>query len=82
MEIAWGLPMIDALESLLRRMRPYELEPGAADAAFERALDALMEGIEAHGLRGAEEGFTRAIEIMRDVPYDRSKPAADGAHCW
>lgn len=74
MEIAWGLPMIDALESLLRRMRPYELEPGAADAAFERALDALMEGIEAHGLRGAEEGFTRAIEIMRDVPYDRSNP--------
>lgn len=30
--IAFGLPMIDALEELLRKMRPYELEPGSADA--------------------------------------------------
>ena len=74
LEIAWGLPMIDALEALLRRMRPYELEPGAADAAFEAALDEVMRGIERHGLRGAEEGFARAIEIMKRVPYDRSNP--------
>lgn len=74
MEIAWGLPMIDALEALLRRMRPYETVPGAADAAFERALDEVMNGIEAHGLRGAEEGFARAIDIMKGVPYDRSHP--------
>ncbi len=74
MEIAWGLPMIDALEAILRRMRPYELEPGSSDAAFERALDAVIEGIEAHGIRGAEDGFRRAIEIMGQVAYDRSRP--------
>ena len=74
MEIAWGLPMIDALEALLRRMRPYETVPGAADAAFERALDEVINGIEAHGLRGAEEGFARAVDIMKGVPYDRSRP--------
>ncbi len=74
MELAWGLPMIDALEALVRRIRPYELEPGATDAAFERAIDALVAGIEAHGLRGAEEGFARAIEIMGAVRYDRSHP--------
>ena len=28
--IAAALPMIDALEELLRKMRPYELEPGSA----------------------------------------------------
>ena len=74
MAIAWGLPMIDALEALLRRMRPYELEPGSADAAFTQAVDAVMKGIEAHGVRGAETGFARAIEIMRGVRYDRSHP--------
>ena len=74
MAIAWGLPMIDALEALLRRMRPYELEPGSADAAFTQAVDAVMKGIEVHGVRGAETGFARAIEIMRGVRYDRSHP--------
>ncbi len=74
MEIAWGLPMIDALEALLRRIRPYELTPGATDKAFEQALDEVMHGIETHGLRGAEEGFRRAIKIMGEVPYDRSHP--------
>ena len=43
-QIAYGLPMIDALEAMLRRIRPYELEKGAADAAFERAL-AIMDAV-------------------------------------
>ena len=73
MSIAMGLPMIDALEELLRKMRPYELVPGSANAAFEAALDALMDGIE-HGLHAAQKGFERAIDIMCQVRYDRSNP--------
>ncbi len=72
--IAMALPMIDALEELLRKMRPYELEPGSADAAFDSALDCVIEGIEAHGTIGAERGFKQAIDIMRQVRYDRSRP--------
>ena len=72
--IAMGLPMIDALEALLRRIRPYELEPGAADAAFEAGIDAIMEGIERHGVAGAKRGFKRAISLMNNVKYDRSNP--------
>ena len=72
--IAMGLPMIDALEELLRKMRPYELEPGSADAAFEAALDCVMDGVEAHGTLGAERGFKQAIDIMSQVKYDRSNP--------
>lgn len=73
-EIAWGLPMIDALEALLRRIRPYETVTGAANKAFDEALNEVIQGIEDHGIRGAEEGFARAIEIMKQVPYDRSHP--------
>ena len=72
--IAMGLPMIDALEELLRKMRPYELVPGSADDAFERALDEVIDGFERHGSSGAQRGFKRAIDIMRTVEYDRSNP--------
>ena len=74
MRIAYGLPMIDALEELLRKMRPYELEPGAADRAFEAALDHVIAGFEARGVRGGLAGFRRGIQVMADVKIDRSHP--------
>ena len=70
--IAFAMPMIDALEELLRKIRPYELEKGSADTAFEQAMDALIEGMERSGVAGARRGFKQAIEIMKKVPYDRS----------
>ena len=72
--IALTLPMIDALEELLRKMRPYELVPGSSNEAFERAVDVLMDALEAHGARGAERAFKKSIAIMNEVKYDRSNP--------
>ena len=72
--IAYGLPMIDALEELLRKIRPYELEPGSADRAFEQAMDEVINGIRQSGIRGAKSGFRKAIRIMKEIPYDRSEP--------
>lgn len=72
--IAFGLPMIDVLEELLRKMRPYEKVPGSAEAAFESALDEVIEGLQEHGIRGARRGFEKAIDIMNQVEYDRSNP--------
>lgn len=74
LRIAFGLPMIDALEELWRKMRPYELEEGAADRAFDQALDEVIEGLEHKGMRGAMRGFRLAIDIMAAVEYDRSDP--------
>lgn len=74
LRIAYALPMIDILEELLRKIRPYELEKGSADAAFDRALDAVIDGLSSHGVNGAKRGFAKAIEIMKHVPYDRSHP--------
>ncbi len=70
--VAMTLPMIDALEDLLRKIRPYELVPGTADAAFSLALDGVIEGLEHHGSRGAQAGFKRAIAYMNAIDYDRS----------
>ncbi|MDO4266676.1 MAG: activase, partial [Eubacteriales bacterium] len=72
--IAYGLPMIDALEALLRKMRPYEKVAGSSEKAFEEALDQVINGVVQHGMGGAKAGFRRAIEIMKRVEYDRSNP--------
>ena len=74
MQIAFGLPMIDALEELLRKIRPYELEPGSADAAFEKSVDYVMDGLRQGGIGGMKKGFKQAIRMMLTVKYDRSKP--------
>ncbi|MDO4533200.1 MAG: acyl-CoA dehydratase activase [Coriobacteriia bacterium] len=71
--IAMALPPIDALEELVRKIRPYELVPGSANEAFDRAMDVFIEGLQKHGTRGATRGFKRAIEIMKEVKYDRSQ---------
>ncbi len=73
-QTAFGLPMIDALEELLRKMRPYELVPGSADAAFEKSVQLVMDGLGKNGIRGAKRGFKQAIDLMRTVEYDRSNP--------
>lgn len=72
--VAFTLPMIDALEELLRKMRPYELEEGSANKAFDEALDCLVAGLEKGGVHGAKKAFVQSIEIMKKVPYDRSNP--------
>ncbi|RDB63890.1 activase [Gordonibacter sp. 28C] len=72
--IAFALPMVDVLEELLRKMRPYELEPGSSDRAFEAALDRVVEGLERDGVGGAKRGFKQAVRIMGRVRYDRSRP--------
>ena len=73
LRLAFALPMIDALEEILRKVRPYELQKGAADAAFERAMDLLIEGLEKGGIPGARKGFSKAIDVMCSVQYDRRK---------
>ncbi len=72
LRIAMSLPMIDALEELLRKMRPYELEPGAANRAFDEALDMLIEGLETKSHAKLKRAFARGIERMKQVSYDRS----------
>ena len=44
---------------------------GELGAAFERAMDGLIEGISAHGARGAVDAFPRGLEGLSSVPHDR-----------
>jgi len=41
-----GLCAVDALENKTRRIRPYELNPGAADKIYDQTLDDLIANVE------------------------------------
>lgn len=70
--IAFALPMIDVMEELLRKIRPYELKKGAANKAFEKGMDYIVEGLAKNGVTGAKKGFQRAIRLMKKIPYDKT----------
>ncbi len=72
LNVSLALPMIDVLEEILRKIRPYELEKGSADRAFEKGMKYLSEGIEKHGAVGAVKGFKKALKCLRAVKYDNS----------
>ncbi len=72
LRIAMGLPMIDAMEELLRKIRPYERVKGAAEAAFDKGLSLMADGLAERGARGLARGFRRAVDLMREVAYDRA----------
>lgn len=55
------------------KIRPYELAEGSANAAFERAMDLVVDGLKTGDISGAGKGFKRAVEVMKTVPYDRSQ---------
>ncbi len=71
LKLAVAFPMIDALEGLLRKMRPYEKKIGDSDAAFEKAMDVLIEGMKG-GISSMKKSFRNSVEIMKGVEYDRS----------
>ena len=74
LRFVFALPMIDAMEELLRKIRPYEIVKGAANRAFEEGMDAIVAGMETGSIRKFRAGFARAIELMNVVEYDRSHP--------
>ena len=74
LRISFSLPMIDTLEEMLRKIRPYEKVPGSADRAFEESMEMLTDGISKSGVFGAVKGFKKAIKHLSAVEHDRSHP--------
>jgi len=70
--VVWrGIVAVDVLQKLLNETRPYELKPGATDAAYKRALDVVVKSVET----GAKDIFKRmhdVLEIFEAVETDRS----------
>ncbi|HEX4936177.1 MAG TPA: hypothetical protein VFV33_23510, partial [Gemmatimonadaceae bacterium] len=73
--LAWnGVVATDLLIKLLHEFRPYEREPGATDAAYQRGVDGLTRAMEQGGgdaLMAAMRAIARDFEAL---PVDRSRP--------
>ncbi|HEU5361044.1 MAG TPA: hypothetical protein VFU42_07805 [Candidatus Deferrimicrobiaceae bacterium] len=70
----------DLLQKLLLRIRPYEKEPGAADAAFDAAVEILCRAVEVPGGKQGEK-LARIVAALQEgrrrfqrVPADFSSP--------
>jgi predicted CoA-substrate-specific enzyme activase len=67
----WSLSMIDALEFMLRAVRPYEKRPGETDAVFESCLEEVT-AIIPKGIKQAKAVMKRAVERFNAIDSDRS----------
>ena len=66
-KLLWGLRMGDALETILRRIRPYERTPGTADRLFQHHLVQIAESL-LKGTKRALIALEEAVEDFNDIP--------------
>jgi predicted CoA-substrate-specific enzyme activase len=69
--MVWGIVMFDMLEAIVRRIRPYELNPGETDRVFKRCIDLIGKGFE-KSKKAAIKAFQEAVDLMVEVPFDDS----------
>jgi predicted nucleotide-binding protein (sugar kinase/HSP70/actin superfamily) len=67
LKLAWGMKIVDCLETMLRRLRPYEVNPGETNKVYRyhlaRIADLLLKG---H--RKALGGFQEAVQDFNRIP--------------
>ncbi|GHV76220.1 2-hydroxyglutaryl-CoA dehydratase [Spirochaetia bacterium] len=71
---AWCLVMIEILENLRRRIRPYEFEKGETDRVFEIWVDNITEALYHGGMLSALRSYRKAIKAFCAIRYDRRTP--------
>jgi predicted nucleotide-binding protein (sugar kinase/HSP70/actin superfamily) len=70
-EAVWVFNMLDVLNELKRKIRPYELIEGETDRVFDGAIDSIAEA-SMSGLGAAKNAYREAVRAMREIRYDRS----------
>lgn len=70
-EAAWVFVMLDILEDLLRKIRPYECNKGETNKVFNDCISRIAEA-SANGLHQAVNAFRTAIDAFMKIPYDRT----------
>ncbi|HOV37128.1 MAG TPA: acyl-CoA dehydratase activase [Spirochaetales bacterium] len=73
LRMLWGLVMMDILEELRRKIRPYERNKGDTDAWFNQTIDQIGSALE-RSIHRAIRQFKDGIDRLCKIPYDRSDP--------
>lgn len=73
LRMLWALGFVDTLESLRRRLRPYEVEPGSINRVFDAAVEDIAAGLQ-RSIRTARKAFIRAVDALGAVPLTDEPP--------
>lgn len=68
---AWAFSMLDILEELSRKIRPYETVTGETNRVFDHCVADIAQGSR-KGLGEMLGAFRRSIGAFQTIPYDRS----------
>jgi len=66
LRMLWALGIVDALEALRLRLRPYEAVSGEVDSIFEESVEEVAAGIEV-SIRRALRAFERGIDRLKAI---------------
>ena len=69
---AWAFSMLDILEELVRKIRPYERTPGETDRVFSDCVEDIAGGVK-QGLGRTIAAFRRSIAAFRALRWDRAR---------
>lgn len=70
LRMLWGLTMMDALEDLRRKVRPYEIKPGEANRVFDQGLEDISQGFN-YGIRAAFQAYKKAVDNFCAIEVKR-----------
>lgn len=78
LHMLWGLTMMDAIETIYRRSRPYELHAGDTQKVYDKWLPRVMEKVAVISTKGiaypkeALKTFDQAVEAFNRIEVDSS----------
>lgn len=67
----WGITMMDILEELRRKIRPYEINKGETNRIFDETIENISTRI-GKGIKAALNAFKKGISEFCKIEYDKS----------
>jgi predicted nucleotide-binding protein (sugar kinase/HSP70/actin superfamily) len=71
LRMLWGVTIMDILEELRRKIRPYELNAGETDRIFDESMDSVVDEL-SRGVSFAIAAYTKAMDAFCAIRYDRA----------
>lgn len=70
-QMLWGMAMIDAIDAMVRIVRPYEITPGQTQEVYDRWMDKVVTAC-AHSHRKALRLLKEAVAEFNTIEIDRT----------
>jgi predicted CoA-substrate-specific enzyme activase len=71
-KIMWCIIMVELLDNIRRKVRPYELFAGETDRVADAVTDSVISAFERNGTIAAYAAYKKAVNALCAVRYDRT----------